>query len=99
LVEPIQVITAAIDAVQPSADTKAIQLESVLEPRIARFGDPERLQQVVWIYFSNAIKFTLLEGAWKSDLNVDSQVQIAVSDTGKASVPIFCRMFRPLPSS
>jgi PAS domain S-box-containing protein len=85
LVKPIQVITAAIDAVQPSADTKAIQLESVLEPSDNQvWGDPERLQQVVWNLLSNAIKFTPSGGRVEVRLEyVDSQVQIAVSDTGK----------------
>jgi len=74
---------------------KAIQLESVLEPRIARFGT-QNLQQVVGIYFQMPSS-SLLGGRVEVRLEyVDSQVQIAVSDTGKASVPIFCRIcFRP----
>jgi len=87
------VITAAIDAVQPSADTKAIQLESVLEPRIARFGDPERLQQVV----ESTFKCHQVHSCWRRvEVRleyVDSQVQIAVSDTGGISADFLPYVF------
>jgi CheY-like chemotaxis protein/nitrogen-specific signal transduction histidine kinase len=85
LVEPMQVITAAIEAVQPSADTKAIQLEPVLDSSAgAVWGDSDRLQQVVWNLLSNAIKFTPEGGRVQVRLErVDSHVQIKVSDTGK----------------
>jgi len=50
---------AAADAVRPSADAKAIQLETSIATVSAGFrGDPSRLQQVVWNLLSNAIKFT-----------------------------------------
>jgi len=77
LVEPIQVITAAIDAVQPSADTKAFNLSLCWNPRIARFGGTERLQQVVW----NLLKCHQVHSCWRRvEVRleyVDSQVQIA----------------------
>jgi PAS domain S-box-containing protein len=52
------VVRAAAETVQPSADTKAVRLQLVLDldtPQIT--GDPDRLQQVVWNLLSNAIKF------------------------------------------
>ncbi len=85
LVELVPVITAAIEAVQPAADTKAIQLESVLDPKAGpTWGDSDRLQQVVWNLLSNAIKFTPVGGRVEVRLErLDSLVHIQVSDTGK----------------
>ncbi|MBF2027314.1 MAG: PAS domain S-box protein [Oscillatoriales cyanobacterium C42_A2020_001] len=52
-------ITAAIETVRLSAEAKAIQIETLLEPDVGTMlGDSGRLQQVVWNLLSNAIKFT-----------------------------------------
>lgn len=85
LVEPIRVIAAAIDTVQLAADNKAIQLESMLDSSAGPvWGDSDRLQQVISNLLSNAIKFTPEGGRVEVRLErVDSQVQIAVRDTGK----------------
>jgi PAS domain S-box-containing protein len=84
LIEPIQVIKAAIEAVQPAADVKAIKLESVLDPLTGQvWGDLDRLQQVVWNLLSNAIKFTPSGGRVEVRLErLESHIRIKVSDTG-----------------
>ncbi len=90
LVEPIQVITTAIETVQPAADTKAIQIASILDSSAGPvWGDSDRLQQVVCNLLSNAIKFTpggrvevRLERG-RGGFQTRPYVQIKVSDTGK----------------
>ncbi len=58
-VDLVEVIAEAIEVVQPSADDKAIQLESVFDTSLEPiWGDSDRLQQVVLNLLSNAIKFT-----------------------------------------
>jgi CheY-like chemotaxis protein len=52
------------------------------------WGDPDRLQQVVWNLLSNAIKFTPRKGRVEVSLHqVDASVEIAVSDTGQGIAP------------
>jgi two-component system CheB/CheR fusion protein len=79
------VIEAAIDVARPSAETKNIQIEALLEPEtIVVSGDPDRLQQVIWNLLSNAIKFTPVGGRVTLKLErTQSLAQIQVSDTGQ----------------
>ena len=81
----VPVIEVAIDVARPSAETKNIQIEAVLEPEtIEVSGDPDRLQQVIWNLLSNAIKFTPIGGRVTVKLErTKSLVQIQVSDTGQ----------------
>ena len=78
------VIESALDAVRPTAQAKAIDLEvSVGNPSLVVLGDHGRLQQVVWNLLSNAIKFTSSGG--RVDVQVrgeGGEVVLTVSDTG-----------------
>ena len=78
-------VEAAIDAVRPAAEAKAIRLQSVLDPRAGPVsGDPDRLQQVVWNLLSNSIKFTPRNGRVQVRLaRVNSHVEIVVTDSGQ----------------
>jgi signal transduction histidine kinase/ActR/RegA family two-component response regulator len=89
LVDPVTVVEAALDAVRPAARAKSIELALALEPRAGPvYGDPDRLQQVVWNLLANAIKFTEAGGRIEVGLTrTASHVEIAVSDTGQGIAP------------
>ena len=83
-VELAPVVEAALDSVRPSADAKSIALRPTIDPHAGPvFGDPNRIQQVVWNLLSNAVKFTPKGG--KVDVlvqRVNSHVELTVHDTG-----------------
>ncbi|MES1025463.1 ATP-binding protein [Gloeocapsa sp. BRSZ] len=78
-------IAAAIDTVRFAAAAKSIELETSFAPKVSKIsGDASRLQQIFWNLLSNAIKFTPEGGQVKIKLEqIDSHVQIQVTDTGK----------------
>jgi signal transduction histidine kinase/CheY-like chemotaxis protein len=78
------IIDAALDSVGPSAEGRSIQLRKTLDPAAGPvFGDPQRIQQVVWNLLSNSIKFTPKGGRIDVLLRrVNSHVEIRVTDTG-----------------
>jgi PAS domain S-box-containing protein len=84
-VEIVPVIEAAVNALRPAAEAKGIEIERLFDPfAVPASVDPNRLQQVVWNLLSNAIKFTPPGGRVQIRLeHVESEVRIAVSDTGK----------------
>src|SRR5262249_30820820 len=90
-VELAQIIEAAIDSIRPAAEAKSIQLRARLGSRGGLvLGDPNRLQQIVWNLLSNAVKFTPRNGRVEVSLRrVDSNFQIAVSDSGVGISPEF----------
>lgn len=89
LFEPEMVIRRALDTVRPAAEAKQITLDATFGPSGGVIsGDADRLQQAVWNLLSNAVKFTSEGGKVTVRLRrVDSQAEIAVSDTGKGINP------------
>jgi CheY-like chemotaxis protein/two-component sensor histidine kinase len=83
------VVESALDAVRPAAEAKAIQLQTVLDPRAGPVtGDSARLEQVVWNLLMNAVKFTPRGGRIQVHLQrVNSHVEVVVSDTGQGIAP------------
>ena len=84
-----EVVAAAVEAVRPLAEAKSVVLAHQRAVRQAVVqGDPGRLEQVVWNLVSNAIKFTPEGGHVSVDVSAgDSEVTIAVADTGKGIAP------------
>jgi PAS domain S-box-containing protein len=78
------VARAALEAVRPAAEGKGVELVSKLCPEAADFfGDPDRIQQIIWNLLANAIKFTPPDGRVELSLaRVESQIEIRVVDTG-----------------
>lgn len=79
-----EVILTALSSVQHSADAKGIFLESNIDTVKGPIrGDPNRIQQCLWNFLNNAIKFTPQSGKILVILrSVDSGVEISVTDTG-----------------
>jgi len=88
-VEPVAVISAALDTVRPAADSKGVLVTTDLDPEAGQItGDPDRLQQVVWNLLSNAIKFTPCGGRVRVELRRGGMgVHIVVNDTGQGISP------------
>lgn len=77
-------VKSALDTVRLAAEAKSIHLQTGFNPISPVLGDAARLQQVIWNLLSNAIKFTSEGGSVTVELTqIDKQVQIIVSDTGK----------------
>ncbi|MBD2242771.1 response regulator [Nostoc sp. FACHB-888] len=87
----ITVMEAALEAVRPLAEPKDIKLNIALDTSVGSvYGDPARLQQIVWNLLTNAIKFTPKGGRVDVNLSVicgeeqttHKYAQIQVIDTG-----------------
>jgi PAS domain S-box-containing protein len=91
LVQLDSVIASALDAIRPTAETRGIQIKSNIDPGASVvWGDPARLQQVMWNLLTNAVKFNSKGGSVEVRLQrVKSHVQIVVSDTGQGISPEF----------
>ncbi len=78
------IVNAAIGTVTPAASAKGIRLQLIQNPAGSYvMGDPERLQQVFWNLFSNAIKFTPKNGRVRVSVeSVGSNVEVVVADNG-----------------
>jgi PAS domain S-box-containing protein len=86
-VQPVDlplVVHNAVATVQPTADAKGVELQTIIDPRVGPVsGDPDRLQQVVWNLLTNAVKFTPKEGRVQVRVErVSSHIEVVVSDTG-----------------
>ncbi len=89
LLEPSDIIEAAMDAIRSAAEAKNIRLikkPGTLTGPIS--GDPHRLQQVILNLLSNAVKFTPAGGKVEVTLEqVKNNLEISVSDTGQGIKP------------
>ncbi|MGG6265904.1 ATP-binding protein [Leptolyngbya sp. AN03gr2] len=85
------VISAAIEGVKLSAESKQLQLDfNAMDLDATISADPKRLQQIFLNLLTNAIKFTPAGGKITVQLTSnDSTAQIKVSDTGIGIRPDF----------
>jgi len=84
------VIEAAVESVHPALAAKEIELETLIEPGVRVQGDANRLQQIFWNLFTNAIKFTPRGGHITiTTARHDSEIRVKVKDTGIGITPEF----------
>ena len=85
------VIEGAIDAARPAFEAKDIQFETAMDSRAYLVpGDANRLQQIFWNLFSNAVKFTPPGGRVRVEVErVEPQARVSVSDSGIGIKPDF----------
>ena len=88
-VEPASLIQAALGALQPRADQKAIRLEAKLDESVSSLiADPQRLSQIVANLVANAIKFTPAGGQVEVRLErAGLLARIQVLDSGSGIRP------------
>ena len=92
IVDPRQILSAALDVVQPAAEAKNITIDVAIPDgkSVALYADSGRLQQVFWNVLSNAVKFTPRGGAIYVSLSFGHDVlQLKVRDTGIGIAPQF----------
>jgi len=82
-------IQAVVDDVRPAANARSITLKVAFNSDTGPiFGDPDRLQQIVWNLLTNAIKFTPKGGEIQVRLErLEAHIVIAVNDSGRGIVP------------
>ncbi|HSI15009.1 MAG TPA: PAS domain S-box protein [Chthoniobacter sp.] len=87
----VAIVSAAMQTVRPSADSKEIKLTSAFsDVDGVVMGDKNRLQQIVWNLLANAIKFTPRSGRIHVVIErVNSHLEISVTDSGQGIAPEF----------
>jgi CheY-like chemotaxis protein/two-component sensor histidine kinase len=83
------IVSEAAEAIEPSANAKAIRVQTSIEARdLLVYADPLRLQQVVLNLMTNAVKFTPPGGhVFLRLARAGDSAVIEVSDTGKGISP------------
>lgn len=90
-------VRGAVEAERPGAAARSVRLEADVEGEsLCCLGDPVRLQQVVSILLTNAVKFT--PGGGRINVRVDAvdgSARLVVSDTGRGIESAFLpRLFQ-----
>lgn len=90
-VELSEIINSAMEGVKPTAETKGVKLEKMIDRLVGPLSaDPNRLEQVLWNLLTNAIEFTPKGGKVQVLAEVmQSHVEVKVADTGEGISPDF----------
>jgi PAS domain S-box-containing protein len=84
------IIESARDAVRLAADRQNVTIDVSADPTAIVWGDPARLQQVVWNLLSNAIRFSPEGGCVTVRAScTGEEAVLSVSDTGQGIEPAF----------
>jgi PAS domain S-box-containing protein len=92
-VQPVRltgIVTAVIASIQQNAEAKRIEIRNSIDDHALVYGDPNRLQQVVYNLVENAVKFTPSEG--RVEVSVErnhTELHLSVRDTGEGIAPDF----------
>ena len=81
-----EIVRVIVEATRSEAEEKGIALTFTTEPaeRVTVYGDPVRLEQIVWNLVSNALKFTPQGGTIALGLAHDGDgVRLDVTDSGR----------------
>jgi PAS domain S-box-containing protein len=92
------VVRDALEVVRPSAEAKGVLLECIgCDREVPLFGDPTRLQQVVWNLLTNAVKFTPRDKTVRVYVDHRGEtIAIKVVDEGVGIEPTFLpHVFEP----
>lgn len=83
-------VDAALDTVRPAAENKHLDVQVHTASDIVVFGDPNRLQQVIWNLLTNAVRFTPERGRIEIRLErIGSVARLTVADSGVGIPPQF----------
>ena len=90
-VDMTAVVSAALDAVRPTAEMKSVRLVPDMRPEpMLVSGDADRLQQIVWNLLTNAVKFTGAGGMVVVSVRTDDRgTHLQIADTGQGIDPRF----------
>jgi PAS domain S-box-containing protein len=89
-VDVSEIARQTAESFTPAVHAKGQRLTVDVAPSAIVTGDPHRIRQIVWNLLSNATKFTPDGGAISCRVAVaESQVELAVSDTGQGIDPAF----------
>ena len=103
-VELHRLVSECVDAMQPAAQNRGIEIHAAIDPVPRTIADPARLRQVVLNLLSNAAKFTPKGGRIDVRLHgSDTSAEIVVRDSGIGIRPdemdgLFQRFYQSGPS-